>query len=370
MNPESIARLALHLIPGIGSQLVKQLVSYCGAAESVFKTPKGKLLKIPGIGEVTAEAIRRQQPLKEAEQEWLKTEKEGGKIIFFNDADFPKRLRQAYDAPALLYCKGESQFNRKKCVAIVGSRRATRYGKERVEEMVRDLAGHDPLIISGLAYGIDIQAHRAALDQNLSTVAVMASGIDIIYPASHRATALEMTESGGALVSENHLGTQPDAPKFPARNRIIAGMADALIVVEAASRGGALITAEFANDYNRDVFAVPGKVNDTLSEGCNNLIKSNKAHLITSVGDMEYIMRWEKEKADKKAHTWEELESLDSYETTVVKMLQEKGEPILIDELSWQSQINVSQLASLLLNLEFKGIVKSLPGKMFELVRF
>ena len=367
MNPESIARLALHLTHGIGSQLVKQLISYCGTAENVFRTPKGKLLKIPGIGEVNAQSLHRQKPLKEAEQEWLKTEKEGGKIIFFNDPEFPQRLRQVYDAPALLYYKGEGQFNQKKCVAIVGSRRATRYGKERVEEIVKDLAPHHALIISGLAYGIDIHAHRAALNQNLSTVGVMASGIDIIYPSSHRATALEMTKAGGALISENHLGTQPDAPKFPARNRIIAGMADVVIVVEAAARGGALITAEFANDYNRDVFAVPGKVTDPLSEGCNNLIKGNKAHLLTSIADLEYIMRWEKEDSPEKKYIWESLQQLDANEAAVVKMLQDKGEPILIDELSWQSQMNVSQLASLLLNLEFKGIVKSLPGKMFAL---
>jgi DNA processing protein len=368
MDQNRLSLLALHFVPGIGDYIIRQLVSYCGSAEKVFKTPKGRLLKIPGIGEVTADVILKGNPFKLAEHTAATAEKESVQLLFFTDKNYPSRLKQLNDAPSLLYVKGNIDFENSKTVAIVGTRRSTDYGKHCVEELVAGLTGHGALIISGLAYGIDIQAHKQAVKNNLSTVGVMGSGIDVIYPAAHRHIVEKMLNTGG-IVSENTFGTKPDAHNFPARNRIIAGLADALVVVEAAESGGALITADIANSYNKDVFAYPGNVGRSYSEGCNNLIKSNKASLITSVKDLEYGMNWtagQDQRATKVYHT------LDSYETeekTVLMILIENNGKLTIDELSWRSSLPVSHLASILLGLEFKGTITSLPGKVYRLAK-
>jgi DNA processing protein len=247
----------------------------------------------------------------------------------------------------------------------VGTRQATSYGKECVEQLVQDLIPHGALIISGLAYGIDIHAHKQALKHALPTIGIMGSGMDVIYPAAHHDIARKMLDNGG-LVTENLFGTKPDAYNFPQRNRIIAGLCDAMVVIEAAEKGGALITAEIANSYNKDVFAFPGSVGETYSSGCNNLIKSNKAHLLTSIKDLEYIMNWDAH-VTKKVTPPLSLQEFDEPEQHVLKILRDKNAPVLIDELSWKSNLPVSQLAAVLLGLEFKGVVKSLPGKQFDL---
>jgi len=368
MDQNRLALLALHFIPGIGDYLVRQVVSYCGSAEKVFKTPKGKLLKIPGVGAVTAEAILNGKPFQQAEKELVKAEKEKVELLFFTDKKYPSRLKNIPDAPSVIYVKGNIEFENPKAIAIVGTRQATSYGKEQVEQLVKDLIPHGALIISGLAYGIDIHAHKQAVKHGLPTVGVMGSGMDIIYPSSHKDTATKMLEHGG-LVTENPFGTKPDAHNFPQRNRIIAGLCDALVVVEAAIKGGALITAEIANSYNKDVFAFPGNIGETYSDGCNNLIKTNKAHLLTSVKDLEYIMNWEASTPPKKVKPSLSLSEFDESEQIVLKILIEKKAPVLIDEVSWKSNLPVSQLASLLLGLEFKGVVKSLPGKQYALAK-
>lgn len=364
MDQERISFLSLHFIPGVGDFLVKQLVSYCGSAEQVFKTPKGKLLKIPGVGEVSAEAIKNGKSFHEAELELLKAEKEGTEILFFTDKKYPQRLKSIEDAPSLLYYKGNHNLNSTKTVGIVGTRQATEYGKAMVEKICRDLVPHQPLIVSGLAYGIDIHAHKQALHNGLATIGVMGSGIDVIYPAAHKETARKMIGHGG-LLTENHFGTKPDAHNFPARNRIIAGLCDALIVVEAADKGGALITADIANSYNKDVFAVPGNVGSQYSEGCNKLIKTNRANLFNSVKDLEYIMNWSSE-SPSDVHAIE-LSSFEPDEQIVLKILKAGKGPMMVDELSFRSSLHPSKLASLLLTLEFKNAVKSLPGKMFAI---
>lgn len=252
IDQNRVALVALHFIPGIGDYTIRQLISYCGSAEKVFKTPKGKLLKIPGIGPAIAEALTRGGSFEKAEKEIKRAEKESVKIIFYLDKNYPSRLKHIPDAPSMLYVKGNFDFENPKTVGIVGTRQATAYGKEQVEKLVEGLVPHGALIVSGLAYGIDIQAHKQALKNNLPTVGVMGSGIDVIYPASHKETAHKMLEHGG-LVTENSFGAKPDAHNFPERNRIIAGLSDALVVVEAAEKGGALITAEIANGYNKDV---------------------------------------------------------------------------------------------------------------------
>jgi DNA processing protein len=368
MEQERLSFLALHFIPGIGDHLVKQLVSYCGSAEQVFKTPKGKLLKIPGIGGVSAESIKTGGAFHQAEKEIKKAEKEAVEILFYTDKKYPSRLKSIEDAPSLVYFKGNVNLNHPKAVGIVGTRQATSYGKEMVERLVEELTPHSPFIISGLAYGIDIQAHKQSLKQNLPTLGILGSGIDVIYPAAHKETAKKMLDHGG-LLTENPFGTKPDAHNFPARNRIIAGMCDALIVVEAAEKGGALITAEIANSYNKDVFAFPGSIGQTYSDGCNKLIKTNKANLLTSIKDIEYIMNWSVESPTAKKETSSsfELSQFEPDEQKVIELLQEKKAPMMIDELSWKSALSPSLLASLLLNLEFKNVVQSLPGKQFKL---
>jgi len=364
MDQERLSLLALHFTPGIGDFLVKQLVSYCGSAEQVFQTSKGKLLKIPGVGEISIEAIKNSDTFREAEKELLKAEKEDTEIIFFTDKKYPHRLKAIDDAPALIYYKGNQNLNAAKSIAIVGTRQATEYGKHIVEKICEDLVPHQALIVSGLAYGIDIHAHKSALKNGLATVGVMGSGMDIIYPAVHKDTTKKMLDHGG-LITENRFGTKPDAHNFPARNRIIAGMCDALIVVEAAEKGGALITAEIANSYNKDVFAAPGNLGQTYSEGCNKLIKINKANLFTSIKDLEYIMNWLPQVGG--TQTTLELTSFEPDEQKVLAILKERKAPVMIDDLSFKSDLPPSQLASLLLTLEFKNAVKSLPGKMYTL---
>lgn len=367
MDQNRLSLLALHFIPGLGDYLIRQLVSYCGSAEKVFKIPKGKLLKIPGVGSVTAEAIAKGKPFAIAEKEVHRAQQEKVKLLFFTDEDYPSRLRQVNDAPTLLYAKGNLELENPKTVAIVGTRQSTAYGRECVDNLVRDLVPHQALIVSGLAYGIDIHAHKQALHHNLPTVGVMGSGMDVIYPASHRDIAGKMMVNGG-LLTEHSFGTQPDAHNFPARNRIVAALSDAVIIVEAAEKGGALITADIANSYNKDVFAMPGNLRQSHSAGCNNLIKSNRAHLLTSVRDLEYIMNWDARSRPIKKEPLS-LEGFSGEEQRVIQALLDNQKQLMIDEISWKTNIPVSQIASLLLNLEFKGVVSSLPGKIYRLVK-
>jgi DNA processing protein len=367
IDQERLSFLALHCIPGIGNQIVKQLISYCGSAQEVLKKPKGKLLKIPGIGKLTAEAISSGNMFRYAELELKKCEKENASILLFTDKQYPSRLKVIDDAPALLYYKGTGSLNPAKTVGIVGTRQATNYGKAMVERIVEDLVPHKPMIVSGLAYGIDIHAHKQSLKHQLPTIAILGSGLDVIYPGAHRETANKMMDQGG-LVTENPFGSKPDAHHFPSRNRIIAGMSDALIVVEAAEKGGALITADIANSYNKDVFAVPGHLGSTYSSGCNKLIKINKASLYTSVKDLEYLMNWTPgSPINQKDPSQKKLENVSPEQRKVINMITEKGSSMQIDELAWKTGISQGVLSALLLDLELKNIVQPLPGKCFKL---
>jgi len=363
MEQERLSLHALHLVPGIGDRLFRQLISYCGSASQVFKIPKGKLMKVPGIGPVAANAIHQKQTFEIAEKEIRKAQKEQVEILYYVDASYPSRLKIIDDSPVVLYAKGNINLNTHKIVAIVGTRKATAYGKTFVEKICEELVPHKPLIVSGLAYGIDIHAHKQALKHNLNTVGVLGSGIDVIYPSSHTDTARKML-SGGGLITENPMGAKPDAHNFPARNRIIAGLCDALIVVEAAESGGALITAEIANAYNKDVFALPGNYEQEYSSGCNKLIKTNKAHLISSVKDLEYIMNWsvaDNTLVNKQA-AW--LDLLPE-EQKIAEALN--GKSLAIDELTIKTGLSPGILATHLLNMELKNILKALPGKVFKL---
>lgn len=367
MEQERLAFVALHAVPGIGNHLFKQLISYCGSAIEVFRRPRGKLLKVPGVGPITADAIAAKTTFRFAERELTKAEKDDVELICFTESRYPSRLRMIEDAPAIIYFRGTCNLNHPKTVGIVGTRQATTYGKHQVEEIIRDLKAHQALIVSGLAYGIDIHAHKQAIRQQLPTIGVLGSGMDIIYPQAHREVALKMMDHGG-IMTENTFGTKPDAHNFPSRNRIIAGMCDALIVVEAAESGGALITAEIANSYNKDVFAVPGEIGSIYSEGCNKLIKVNKANLLTSVRDLEYMMNWSAgTTTNSKDPTQTELAAFSAEERQVILAIKAKSASMQIDELSWKTGIPQGVLASLLLNLELKNLVQSMPGKIYRL---
>lgn len=367
-------QIALTLVEGVGPVLVRQLISYCGSATDVFRVPLPRLLKVPGVGEVTARALRQPDVLTEAGRVLQRLEAMPAKALFYTDADYPARLKGLYDAPALLYQRGQANLNTTRTLGIVGTRQATDYGRRITDEIVQAMQPYGVTIISGLAYGIDIAAHRASLLQQLPTVGVMASGLDIIYPQVHQKTAQDMLELGG-LLTENRPGIKPDAHFFPARNRIIAGLSDAIVVVEAAAKGGALITAEYANNYHREVFAVPGQLSQTFSQGCNKLIRENKAQIYTSPRDLIEALNWDQSETHPsegqlrkaKGTTLPLPVDFTEEESQVVALLRQQTD-MHIDDLSWKSQLPLGKLASLLLNLEFRGFVRTLPGKRYQVV--
>lgn len=364
---DKLYRIALTLVPGIGSALFKTLILHKETAENVLRSGPGRLVKIPGIGPQTAELLKKEPPLKEAEKILSDAEKTDVKIIFFDEPGFPKRLQEIYDGPAILYVKGNVDLNITRSIGIVGTRNATEYGKKIASEITEGLAAYNPNIVSGLAYGIDIAAHKAALDYGLSTVAVLASGVDVVYPAVHKPIVKKIVENGG-VISEYPFGEKPDPRKFPARNRIIAGLSDAIVVVEAAAQGGALITAEIADSYNKPVFAVPGNLGNPFSEGCNNLIKQYKASIFTSCDDLVEALQW-----NYSEHTTGFL----SDEETIFQNVGEEEQKILriliqtegmeADLLSYKTGIGLNRMASVLLELELKGMIKLLPGNRYRL---
>lgn len=374
-----IYNIGITLLPGVGSVTAKNLIAYCGSAEAVFSEKRSKLEKVPGVGAVVLDTITngsvQKDALQRAEEELKFIEKENIKPLFFTDEDFPKRLKECADSPVMLYTKGVMKpvgnssiglnLNAERIVSMVGSRRCTEYGKKICEQLVEALSAYNVLILSGMAYGIDICAHRASLKNNLPTVGVLAHGLDNLYPAEHYNTSGKMLENGG-LVSEFMSNTKMNPEYFPRRNRIVAGMADATVVIEATAKSGALITAEIANSYDRDVFAVPGRLDDPSSEGCNLLIKANKAMLMQTAGDVIKAMNWDVE-TKRAAHRQQELFAhLSGDEETLVNILKQK-EKAHVDDISHASGLAMSRTAALLLNLEFSGVVKSLPGKVYVL---
>ncbi|MEP7171102.1 MAG: DNA-processing protein DprA, partial [Bacteroidota bacterium] len=325
------------------------------------------LEKIPDVGPVTAEAIKKFHDFEKAENECRFIEKHNITPLFYLDKSYPARLKNCSDAPVMLYYKGNADLNSQRIVAIVGSRSATDYGKTITEKIVADLKPSKVIIASGLAYGIDVYAHKAALKNEMETVGVLAHGLDRIYPGLHRSIAEKMIERGG-LLTEYLTETNPDKENFPQRNRIVAGISDAVVVIEAAKKGGALITAEIADNYNRDVFAVPGRLNDSLSEGCNHLIKINKAALIESAKDIEYIMGWEEKQSKKIKNVQRNLFiELNAEEKSLIDFISLNGS-MNIDAICSNMTLPVSKVSATLLNLEFKGMLKSLPGKIYELI--
>jgi len=358
-------QVAITLIPGIGDITAKKLIAYCGGVEAVFSEKKVHLEKIPGIGAATANLITITDAFERAEEEIRFIEKHKIKTYFFTEKDYPNRLKNCDDSPVLLYTKGDYDFNSGKILSVVGTRKATDYGKEMCDTIIEELAPLDITIVSGLAYGIDICAHKAALKNNLKTIAVLGHGLDIMYPSAHRDTAKKIIDNG-ALVTDYPSKTEFIPENFPKRNRIIAGMADAVLVVESNGKGGSLITAEIANGYSRDVFAIPGRAKDKYSEGCNWLISRNKAALVTSAKEIAYMMGWETEIGKKKTVQKQLFVELNADEKVLADILSEKGQTN-IDALCINSKMSMSKVAATLLNMEFSGVVSSLPGKIYKL---
>ena len=358
-------KIAISLIPSIGDILAKRLVAYCGSAEMVFKEKKTALEKIPGIGSVNAKSVINQNIFERAEEEVRFIQKNNIVPVFYLDSSYPKRLTHCYDSPVMLYFKGHTNLNAEKMISVVGTRDASEYGKKICEKLISDFAPYNVTIVSGLAYGVDICAHKSAIENNLPTICTLAHGLDKIYPSVHSSTANKMLENGGWL-TDFISNTKPDKENFPKRNRIVAGISDATIVIESKINGGSLITAELANGYGRDVFAFPGRVDDICSAGCNAIIKQNKASLIQSGEDIIKALGWE-ENTTKKAPKQQKLfVELNPEEEKLVNVIKEK-EAIAIDDLCLFCNLPMSKVSAMLLTLEFSGVVKSLPGKMYRL---
>jgi DNA processing protein len=367
MTNDLLYQIALTQIPLIGCVHAKVLAEEFGSAEAIFKASQKMLEKVEGIGQQKAENIKAFQHFSEAEKEVAFIEKYKIQPLFITDDAYPKRLLNCYDSPTLLYYRGTANVNEARIVAIIGTRSHTDYGKAMTEKLVAELAAEKILIISGLAYGIDTVAHKAAIQNSLPTIGVLAHGLDTLYPSANARLAKEMVAEGGGLLTEFRSGTKPDKHNFPTRNRIVAGLADATIVIETDLKGGSMITAELANNYNRDVFALPGKVTDARSRGCNHLIKTNKAALFTSGTDLLEIMNWLPQPSAKKRVQRQLFVELTIDERTIVNLLTE-NEALPIDELYLQSNLSTSTVAGVLLSLELQGLVQSMPGKMYKLV--
>jgi DNA processing protein len=369
MDNNLLYEIAISLIPRIGSINAKNLISHVGDSSQVFRESEKNLCKIPGIGTVLARNIVTGNVLKRAEEELEFIAKNNISAHFFLDPSYPQRLKNCPDAPIVLFGKGSPELNDNKFISIVGTRNATDYGRQVIEELIGALAerSYPVTIVSGLAYGIDIHSHRTALKNNIPTIGVVAHGLEMLYPSMHINTAREMVNNKGGVVTEFVSNTEVIRQNFVKRNRIIAGMADATIIVESAKKGGGLITADIANSYNRDVFAYPGRRGDLYSAGCNFLIKSNRAALIENLEDLEYLMNWENDGKNPKAIQPKLFNDFTPEEQKIVDALTETNDSP-IDIICINTKLPMSTVSPTLLRLEFSGVVRGLPGKVFRLI--
>jgi DNA processing protein len=360
-------KIALSLIPGIGDINARKLVSHIGSVEGVFSEPYRTLVKIPGIGSNLARYICERSYLETAEKEADWVMKNEIRTFFYLDNDYPYRLRQCDDSPVTFYFKGCCDLNASKILSMVGTRSATSRGKELCDKIVSGLAiGHpDLIIVSGLAYGIDIASHKAALTNNLKTIAVLGHGFKTTYPSIHRSIAEAMIKNGG-LITDFLSDALPERNNFLKRNRIIAGISDATLVVESGIKGGALITADIASSYNRDVFAIPGRPEDQWSAGCNSLIKSNKATLIENSEDIEYYLNWNPVRS-KMPVQQTLFNELSEEEKLIYQIISREGE-MNIDQICQVVDMPVYKLSSLLLQMEFNGLIRCYPGNLYRTV--
>lgn len=364
MKDELYYQVALTMIPELGPIRARLLIEHFGSAVSVFKAKKKELSVVEGIGELRAKYLKEWAAFSDVEEEIMFIEKHHIRSLFLTDKGYPQRLLNCYDPPTLLYYRGTADLNNSKVISIIGTRNHTEYGKQVTEELIASLQAQQVIIVSGLAFGIDALAHKNALQCRLPTIGVLAHGMDTIYPAQHKILAKEMLQQGG-LLTEFRKSQKPDKYNFPKRNRIVAGMADATIVIETAIRGGSMITAELAHNYNRDLFAVPGKITDTKSSGCLKLIQQNKAILLTGGEQLIEVMGWQ-EKKKNVAKQKELFIDLSEDEKIIVTLLKEK-EAMAIDEIYCKSRLSSSSVAAAILNLELQNVISLLPGKRYSL---
>ncbi len=367
MHPELLYQIALTFVPNIGPVQAKILLQHCDA-EEIFHAKKSFLEKIEGIGPVRAASIVAFKNFNRAEEEIKFIEKYKIKPLFLTDPSYPKRLLNCYDSPTMLYYRGETDLNAEKIVSIIGTRTHTDYAKQVTDNLLKDIASQNITVISGLAFGVDGIAHKAAIKNGLPTIGVLAHGLDQIYPVEHTGLAKDMVKSGGGLLTEFGSKTKPDKHNFPSRNRIVAGMSDATIVIETSLKGGSMITAELANGYNKDVFAIPGKITDTKSAGCNYLIRSNKAMLLSNTNELLHMLGWIDLSKNKKAKKQQReiFIELSKDEKIIVDILKE-NEHVSIDDINYKSGLSSSAVAAAILNLELQNVVLSLPGKLYRM---
>nr|WP_288932286.1 DNA-processing protein DprA [uncultured Allomuricauda sp.] len=366
-EPEIIAALRLQNIPNIGDVTAKKLIAHCGSPTAVFKDKRNHLLKIDGIGSMTLKGLHDEIHLEEAQKEFEFLSNEDISTSYFMDDDYPKRLKHCVDGPILLFQRGNIDLQHQKIISVVGTRNVTNYGSSFCNQFIEEIAPLNPIIVSGLAYGVDIAIQKAAMNHNLQTIACMAHGLNQIYPKVHAKYQSEIEKNGG-FMTEFWSTSQPNRENFLKRNRIIAGLSEATIVIESAEKGGSLVTADLAHGYHREVFAVPGRATDKWSKGCNDLIKYQKAHLLTSAAELIYLLGWEIETERQEKTVQKQLfVELDETEQSIYSYLQLNGKQLL-DTVALECNLPIFKASSTLLNMEMKGVIRPLPGKMFEAI--
>ncbi|WP_289037914.1 DNA-processing protein DprA [uncultured Zobellia sp.] len=363
---ELLAVLRLQGAPKIGDVTLKKLIAHCGSATAVFEEKRQNLLKIDGVGTHALKGLYDVEHQEAAEEEYGYIEKNSIGFSYFLDEDYPSYLKHCIDSPVLLYKRGNINLENRKLISIVGTRKITSYGTAFCEKFIEDLAPLNPIIVSGFAYGVDITAQKAAVKHGLQTIGCLAHGLNQMYPKTHEKYIRDVEKNGG-FYTEFRSTSNPDRENFLKRNRVIAGMSEATVVIESAEKGGSLVTADIANSYNRDVFAVPGRVQDKYSSGCNNLIKQQKAHMLTSAADLIYLLGWniaEKEPQTIQKQLFVELEPT---EQSIYDYLHKNGKQLL-DSIALECRLPIFKVSSTLFNMEMKGVIRPLPGKLFEAI--
>jgi DNA processing protein len=358
-------QLALQKVEGVGDVVAKKLLSHFGNAESIFKAKTLHLKKIGGVGSILLNNLKDPSIFRKAEAELNFIENNAVDVLYFRDENYPERLKHCVDGPILLFASGKMDFTNRKIISVVGTRQITSYGLDVCRKLISDLAPLNPVIVSGFAYGVDITAHQAAMEHNLQTIGVIAHGLNQMYPKVHK-KHISKVEANGGFLTEFWSSSDPDRENFVKRNRIVAGISEATIVIESADKGGSLITANMANDYNRDVFAVPGRITDKFSQGCNNLIKTQRANVLTSAADLVYMLNWDLETSSKPIQK-QLFVALESDEQKVYDYLLQNGRQML-DTIALETGFPIFKMSSMLLNMELKGVIRPLPGKLFEAI--
>lgn len=363
---EHIAALRLQRIPYIGDITAKRLIAHCGSPAAIFDDKAEALLKIEGVGQLVLRGIREKRYRKEAEEEYRYIQDNDIRMILFTEQDYPDKLKHCVDGPILLFSRGNIRLQGRKIISVVGTRHMTSYGRAFCEKFIEDISPLDPVIVSGFAYGVDICVQMLAVKHGLQTIGCLAHGLNQVYPREHRQYVRDVEENGG-FYTEFWSTSQPERENFLRRNRIIAGLSQATVVVESAAKGGSLVTADIASSYDRDLFAVPGRVEDVYSTGCNNLIKQNKAHLISSAADLVYILNWDLPDLAGRTVQKQLFIELEGEEKKIYEYLNSDGKQGL-DTIALSCKIPVFRLSSTLLQMEMKGVIRPLPGKIFEAI--